>query len=88
MRSIRGIACSWAVTAPGRNLRRPQSAPGRLACPASGSTPGRVNSRRRLRRLAGHVDSVDGTYLAFGPDRNIVRLVRWLDELATQPTLL
>jgi hypothetical protein len=49
---------------------------------------GRVNSRRRLRRLAGHVDSVDGTYLAFGPDRNIVQLARWLDELATQPTLL
>ncbi len=49
---------------------------------------GRVNSRRRLRRLGPYVDSVDGTFLAYGPDHNIVRLAAWLDELANQPTLL
>ena len=49
---------------------------------------GRVNRRRQRRRLAGHVDSVDGTRLALGPDRNISPPARWLDELAAQPALL
>lgn len=43
---------------------------------------GRVNSRRRL--LLAHeigCDSVDGTYLAFGPDRNLVTLLGWLAPL-------
>lgn len=41
---------------------------------------GRVNSLRRLRWCAhlGIVDSVDGTYLAFGPDKNLPRLLSWL----------
>lgn len=50
---------------------------------------GRVNSLRRLRAL--HVslcDSVDGTYLKFGPDENLPKLLRWLDTLKQQPTLL
>lgn len=39
---------------------------------------GRVNSRRR-RTLAGVMgcDTVDGTFLAFGPDVNLPRLLRW-----------
>lgn len=42
---------------------------------------GRVNSRKRLRLAAQHgVDSVDGTYLAFGPDVNWPRLTGWMDE--------
>lgn len=43
---------------------------------------GRVNSFRRLRSaaLAG-IDSVDGTYLTFGPDTNLPKLLRWLDWL-------
>ena len=49
---------------------------------------GRVNSRRRLRLLAGSVDSVDGTFLAYGPDSNATRLASWLDELAGQAVLL
>jgi hypothetical protein len=49
---------------------------------------GRCNSRRRLQLLAGAVDSVDGTYLAYGPDTNAARLASWLDELAYQPRLL
>lgn len=47
---------------------------------------GRVNSLRRLRWCAdldGVVDSVDGTYLAFGPDRNLPRLLSWLHPTQT-----
>jgi hypothetical protein len=49
---------------------------------------GRVNSRLRL-QYAEHIgcDSADGTYLAFGPDRNLPTLARWLREIATQPAL-
>ena len=44
---------------------------------------GRVNSARRYRyaRDIG-CDSADGTYLTFGPDRNLPRLLSW-----TRPTL-
>ncbi|MEU0949852.1 hypothetical protein ABZ379_45430 [Streptomyces canus] len=49
---------------------------------------GRVNSRRRLRiaQVFGCV-SCDGTYLAFGPDANLPRLLAWMDELGAAPTL-
>lgn len=48
---------------------------------------GRVNSLRRLRIAAGDgYDSVDGTYLAFGPDKNLPRLLTFL-RLAAHPTL-
>ena len=50
---------------------------------------GRVNSWRRLRHVAAwDVDSVDGTYLAFGPDRNGARLAGWLRRLETEGVLL
>lgn len=44
---------------------------------------GRVNSRSRLRyaELIG-CDSVDGTYLRFGPDVNAPKLLRWVQEIA------
>lgn len=49
---------------------------------------GRVNSGRRLRTAAWFgADSVDGTYLAFGPDTNLPRIQGWLDHLRTNPTL-
>jgi hypothetical protein len=49
---------------------------------------GRVNSWRRLRAAAhGGYDSVDGTYLKFGPDVNLPRLRGWLDAMARQPAL-
>jgi hypothetical protein len=40
---------------------------------------GRVNSERRYRyaRLIG-CDSVDGTYLTFGPDKNLPQLLAWI----------
>jgi hypothetical protein len=48
---------------------------------------GRVNSLRRLRYAASlGCDSVDGTFLAYGPDRNLPALLRWL-RLADEPTL-
>lgn len=49
---------------------------------------GRVNSLRRLRIAADWgCDSVDGTFLAFGPDVNTPRLVRWLEALKQSPSL-
>lgn len=43
---------------------------------------GRVNSQRRLRTAhSWGCDSVDGTYLVFGPSVNLPRLVGWLDDL-------
>jgi hypothetical protein len=43
---------------------------------------GRVNSRQRLLYASAiGCDSVDGTYLAFGPDRNLPTLLSWLREL-------
>jgi hypothetical protein len=46
---------------------------------------GRVNSWRRLdlaRRQ--HADSADGTYLAFGPDKNWPRLRAWIARIADE----
>lgn len=42
---------------------------------------GRVNSRRRW-SYAEHIgcDSVDGTFLAFGPDINLARLTNWVSQ--------
>lgn len=49
---------------------------------------GRCNSGRRLRAAAvGGYDSADGTFLAFGPDKNLPRVLRWLGELERQPCL-
>lgn len=48
---------------------------------------GRVNSLRRLRLAAQDgYDSVDGTFLAYGPDKNLPRLLAYL-RLAAHPTL-
>jgi len=42
---------------------------------------GRVNGRSRLLAAVGAgCDSVDGTYLAFGPDTNLPKLLRWLSD--------
>jgi hypothetical protein len=47
---------------------------------------GRVNSYRRIiaARNSGF-DSVDGTYVVFGPDRNSERLGAWMEKLRTLP---
>lgn len=47
---------------------------------------GRVNSLRRLRYAADiGCDSADGTYLAFGPDKNLPQLISWLHP--AQPSM-
>lgn len=46
---------------------------------------GRVNSYRRLKAAAvGGYDSADGTFLAFGPDKNLPRLLAWMRTLRAQ----
>jgi len=49
---------------------------------------GRVNSMRRL-CIAQEFgcDSVDGTFLAFGPKANMPRLIRWMQQIERQPSL-
>jgi len=49
---------------------------------------GRVNSLRRLRAAeqAGY-DSSDGTFVAFGGDKNVLRVEGWLQALREQPAL-
>ena len=49
---------------------------------------GRVNSKRRYLAMA-HlgVDSVDGTYIAFGPSINAPAVLEWTDHYLTQPSL-
>lgn len=47
---------------------------------------GRVNSNQRIRYAeAIGCDSVDGTYITFGPDINLPKLVSWLDGLIETP---
>ena len=49
---------------------------------------GRVNSLRRLRYAhAIGCDSSDGTYLAFGPNTNLPRLLGWLTQVNDQLSL-
>lgn len=50
---------------------------------------GRVNSERRLRYAdAIGCDSADGTYIAFGPDQNLPKLLAWTRGIAEQEALL
>ncbi|KAB8162941.1 hypothetical protein FH609_004235 [Streptomyces sp. 3MP-14] len=49
---------------------------------------GRVNSRQRLGIAEWFgCDSADGTFLAFGPDKNWPQLSEWIDHLHRNPTL-
>lgn len=49
---------------------------------------GRVNSLRRFRAArAMGCHSVDGTFLTFGPDVNLPRLLSWLNDADTAPML-
>lgn len=48
----------------------------------------RVNSRRRVRyATACGYDSVDGTHLAFGPDKNLPAVLGWMREANDQLSL-
>jgi hypothetical protein len=49
---------------------------------------GRVNSGKRFNLFAGlGVDSVDGTYLAFGPQKLLPNLLWWIERESTTPGL-
>lgn len=49
---------------------------------------GRVNSDRRFTTArAMRCDSVDGTFLVYGPDKNLPKLLGWLDGAERQPML-
>lgn len=49
---------------------------------------GRVNSGRRFERFAMMgVESCDGTFLGFGPDRNLPKLESWIRKHESQPGL-
>ena len=49
---------------------------------------GRVNSLRRYQYAAAiGCDSADGTFLTFGPEKNLVRLSKWLHDHETRPQL-
>jgi len=49
---------------------------------------GRVNTRRRLRAaVLGGYHSADGTYLKYGPDKNLPQLLGWLEALQAAPLL-
>ncbi len=68
-----GGSTDWKLGAEAAGLVRRAKSAGRWA------HMGRVNSLRRLRHAADiGCDSVDGTFLAFGPDTNLPRLLRWL----------
>lgn len=42
---------------------------------------GRVNSRTRLALCSSWgVTSADGTFISFGPDKNLPRMLRWIEE--------
>lgn len=49
---------------------------------------GRVNSLKRMRYAdAIGCDSADGTYLTFGPELNLPKVLSWLEEVNSQFTL-
>lgn len=49
---------------------------------------GRVNSAKRFRYAESiGCDSADGTYLIFGPDTNLPKLMSWVDDLKARPAL-
>lgn len=50
---------------------------------------GRVNSLKRLRYAAElGCDTADGTYLTFGPEKNLPKLLGWLDTLQAEGVAL
>lgn len=49
---------------------------------------GRVNSWRRFKAAAAAgYDSADGTFVGFGPEKNLPQVASWLDWAGSQPTL-
>jgi hypothetical protein len=77
-----GGTTAWKLSEPAYALVREAKARGKWA------HQGRCNSERRLRAAAvGGYDSADGTFLKFGPDKNLPRLLGWLARLEGQARL-
>lgn len=73
---------AWKLGAAARTLTAAAKARGK------GVHMGRVNSERRMKYAdAIGVDSSDGTFLAFGPDRNLPQLAAWLRGVNDQQAL-
>lgn len=49
---------------------------------------GRVNSKKRFLTFA-HLGcaSADGTFLGFGPEKNLPKLINWIESYARQPSI-
>lgn len=68
-----GGSTEWKLGAHARDLIRQAKSLGKWV------HMGRVNSLTRLRRAAqSGCDSADGTYIAFGPDQNLPKVLGWL----------
>lgn len=77
-----GGSTEWKLGAAAREIVREAKAQGKRV------HMGRVNSMRRYRYAeAIGCDTVDGTFLVFGPDKNLDRLCAWLNDAATHPQL-
>lgn len=74
-----GGSTAWKLSEPAYALAREAKLRGKWV------HMGRVNSLRRLRACAASgIDSADGTFVAFGPDRRFPELLRWLDAVNRQ----
>lgn len=77
-----GGSTAWKLSDEVRNLAAVASSLGKWV------HMGRVNSRKRLMYAdAIGCDSADGTYLTFGPDKNLPTLLGWLAEMNSQGSL-
>lgn len=77
-----GGTTGWKLSAAARALVREAKTRGKHV------HMGRVNSGKRYRYAeAIGCDSCDGTYLVFGPDINLPKLLGWVKDLETRPAL-
>lgn len=71
---------AWKLGQHARRLTREAKARGKWV------HMGRVNSERRLQYAAATgCDSADGTYITYGPDRNLPTVLAWLRGTAAEP---
>lgn len=77
-----GGTTDWKLGPTAADISRTASAAGRWC------HMGRVNSKRRLdyARSIG-CRSCDGTFLIYGPDKNLPQLLRWLEDTTVSPML-
>lgn len=77
-----GGSTEWKLSPPARRIIRDARARRKRV------HMGRVNSLRRYRYAETiGCDSVDGTFLTFGPDVNLPRLLGWVNRISAEPGL-